>query len=184
MRAGLKLGCAGAPLLNQQHQQGPPAAAAPAPPSLPSTGPPLLTLALPLAYPPTHSPACKCATHLPACVCRAKTPLANFVTGLVVMLTLLVLTPIFKHMSSNVQVGGRMGAQGAQGRGWQGGSAADVGTTRGHSSAGSSFCRPCKHSRCPLKPLPSSCLAVLLIALRGAIIIIIIISPTFCPSVH
>jgi hypothetical protein len=112
--------------------------------------------------------------------------LANFVTGLVVMLTLLVLTPIFKHMSSNVQVGGRMGAQGAQGaqgRGWQGGSAADLGTTRGDSSAGSSFCRPCKHSRCPLKPLPSTCLAVLLIALRGAIIIIII-SPTFCPSVH
>ncbi|PRW44455.1 sulfate transporter isoform B [Chlorella sorokiniana] len=33
----------------------------------------------------------------------AKTPLANFVTGLVVMLTLLVLTPIFTHMSANVQ---------------------------------------------------------------------------------
>lgn len=40
----------------------------------------------------------------PAC-CRAKTPLANFVTGMVVMLTLLVLTPIFTHMSANVQVG-------------------------------------------------------------------------------
>lgn len=35
---------------------------------------------------------------------RAKTPLANFVTGMVVMLTLLVLTPIFTHMSANVQV--------------------------------------------------------------------------------
>lgn len=33
----------------------------------------------------------------------AKTPLANFVTGIIVMMTLLVLTPIFTHMSSNVQ---------------------------------------------------------------------------------
>lgn len=49
---------------------------------------------------------------LPPCTLRrrAKTPLANFVTGIVVMLTLLVLTPIFTHMSSNVQARAPLGA--------------------------------------------------------------------------
>lgn len=34
----------------------------------------------------------------------AKTLLSSFVTGLLLMLTLLVLTPIFENMSQNVQV--------------------------------------------------------------------------------
>ena len=57
-------------------------------------------LALPTAHPAPPLP-------LPCLPPRsAKTPLANFVTGLVVMLVLLVLTSVFTHMSSNVQVPG------------------------------------------------------------------------------
>ena len=33
----------------------------------------------------------------------AKTPLANFVTGIIVMFTLLWITPVFTNMSQNVQ---------------------------------------------------------------------------------
>lgn len=49
--------------------------------------------------------ALRIAAWLPVRTCRrAKTPLANFVTGLVVMMVLLVLTSIFTNMSQNVQV--------------------------------------------------------------------------------
>ena len=45
------------------------------------------------ARPGTPSPA----------ACSAKTPLANLVTGIFIMFTLLWITPAFKNMSANVQ---------------------------------------------------------------------------------
>ena len=65
--------------------------------------PPLPPLLPPLSCFPSSALIAVPASHAPPCR-SAKTPLANFVTGIVVMLTLLVLTPIFTHMSSNVQV--------------------------------------------------------------------------------
>ena len=41
----------------------------------------------------------------PCWPCRAKTPLANFSTGITILITLLWITPVFTNMSQNVQVG-------------------------------------------------------------------------------
>ena len=50
--------------------------------------------------PPTaHCPPAPCP--LPAC--SAKTPLANFATGITILITLLWITPVFTNMSQNVQ---------------------------------------------------------------------------------
>ena len=35
--------------------------------------------------------------------CSAKTPLANFATGITILVTLLWITPVFTNMSQNVQ---------------------------------------------------------------------------------
>lgn len=59
-----------------------------------------------LSAPPSLSPLLP--LHSPAAINNsvgAKTLLSSFTTGILLMITLLVLTPVFKNMSQNVQVG-------------------------------------------------------------------------------
>ena len=67
-------------------------------PSGPASNPAGLSPArCPLTCPPLLPPIAR----LPAC--SAKTPLANFATGITILVTLLWITPVFTNMSQNVQ---------------------------------------------------------------------------------